>query len=224
MIRHDFFDKVDSEEKAYLFGFFIGDGSFTSQTEGIRFDLAVKDEDHLYKIKNILGGPQKVGVRGNGTGCYYGVASLQMKQALLNEGLQIQKSLQDWGKDVIIPRGWLASHFMRGYFDADGGFSIHTRKEVKREEPGAFQASANFTFGRYCEFTARRFHFFFSSLGIEFTYGWNKTAGTYILQLPLRRIRFLIEYLYDEATVYLERKKELAEIIRKEVRVGVYSK
>ena len=48
----NFFDKIDTEEKAYWLGFIYADGAIFKRTLSIR--LSTKDIHHLEKFKKIL--------------------------------------------------------------------------------------------------------------------------------------------------------------------------
>ena len=48
-----FFEKTDSEEKAYWLGFLAGDSAITDENR-LRLRLAIKDKKHLQRFKKII--------------------------------------------------------------------------------------------------------------------------------------------------------------------------
>ena len=63
-IDHNFFEKIDTEEKAYILGFLLADGNLYYDTSyRLRFSIAFQDIEILYKIKDILHLQSKVRVR-----------------------------------------------------------------------------------------------------------------------------------------------------------------
>lgn len=209
-ISHNIFKEINSEESAYLFGFFLGDGYFCWKHHGIGFGLSVKDIDHLYKIKSILGGPRKISIS-HIKMANYTIISREATKDLLNLGVKHPKSHQDWIKDITLPPKEIMSHFMRGYFDADGGFSIQeSRAKVKIN--GKRNCVAYYAFGQYCKETSLFFLNFFKDINIEFNYNV-KPLVVFELQLSKNKVKSLIEYLYKDASIFLLRKKLLSEEI-----------
>lgn len=51
-IPHSFFDEIDTEQKAYILGFFAADGCNTNTN---KFEIAVIDKNILYKIRDAMG-------------------------------------------------------------------------------------------------------------------------------------------------------------------------
>jgi len=53
-LNENFFDKIDSEEKAYMLGFIYADGNNLFKINRISIQLAKKDEDILIKFSKLL--------------------------------------------------------------------------------------------------------------------------------------------------------------------------
>lgn len=57
-VNHDYFEEIDSEKKAYWFGFFYADGYVQRKgdwNDKMRLNLAYKDRSHVEKLRNELG-------------------------------------------------------------------------------------------------------------------------------------------------------------------------
>lgn len=66
-VDDNFFDIIDTEEKAYIFGFFCADGFITKENM-IKFRLSIKDREFLEKIRGILKVENTIHVEKNFTG------------------------------------------------------------------------------------------------------------------------------------------------------------
>jgi hypothetical protein len=54
-IDHDFFKKVDTREKTYLFGLIMTDGNIHRQHYSLRFDLQARDRELCEIARRYLG-------------------------------------------------------------------------------------------------------------------------------------------------------------------------
>jgi len=129
--NRDFFEEINSEERAYWLGFILADGSINSISNRIHITLARKDREHLIKFCNIfkktLEEFEHIGVSHNGkikTKVFYTsrcvVCSRKLWNDLNNKGIEPNKTLKD-NIEIFnhIPLN-LLNHFIRGYFDGDG--------------------------------------------------------------------------------------------------------
>jgi hypothetical protein len=120
-LNEDFFENIDSEEKAYLLGFIQADGCVND--ESLIIGLAARDEGHLYKIRNIL--EANVPIR-----TYDRIVNGKVfprSEIRIYKG-KIRKNLNALG---ILPRKSMTSqpiqideelqqHYIRGLVDGDG--------------------------------------------------------------------------------------------------------
>lgn len=122
---HDYFENIDTEEKAYWLGFLYADGYVNEKTYQIEVSLKREDESHLIKLQNSVKCEEKVLQKiVNG----YPISrvilySKKMTQDLKNNGCFQAKSLElEPPTEDIVPKN-LIRHFIRGYVDGDGCFS-----------------------------------------------------------------------------------------------------
>lgn len=132
---------INTQEKAYLLGFLYGDGTITTYKEKSgreRFltKISIIDEDLILQLKECFSffnlGKFDYSKYNPNSGKQVSIArsSKEQYQDLLSNGLYPRKSYEnasklrmpDIDKDLI-------SHFIRGFFDADG--SVYTRAKRK---------------------------------------------------------------------------------------------
>jgi len=203
-----YFQNINTEEKAYWVGFLAADG-WVSCREVI-IHLSLKDKSHLDKFSNIFGVPCKQGESFDKRTkkiykyCRTGLYGKELCIDLKNLGMDGNKSESLTG-DILnrIPKESL-HHFIRGYFDGDGcvRFSlIDNRKEFAVDIAG----TQDFL-------TALKKHMIYS-LNLS-NVQIRKDKGVFRLawggNLQVRRIK---EYLYQDSTIYLERKKEKFDLL-----------
>ncbi len=126
-LNHSFFEKIDTQEKAYLLGLYYADGSNTYIG---RTTLQMIDLDIIEKAKSLLQytGPIRTVDKSHvGTKTQYclSINSKQMSNDLITNGCVPCKSnvLEYPHTDIVSEQ--LTSHFVRGFFDGDGGVSTN---------------------------------------------------------------------------------------------------
>ena len=131
----DFFQDIDTTEKAYWIGWLITDGSITYQPQKNKYqiELTIKQQDEyiLHLLANDLGVPDRV--YSSGTEYKrFSLGSKKMVNDLLNLGLTQKKTFT-----VQVPniKSNLYPALIRGLFDGDGGYSIckKTNGQINRE-------------------------------------------------------------------------------------------
>lgn len=121
-----YFNKIDTEEKAYWLGFLYADGCV--HTNNYEISINITDRDHVEKFKTAIGAINHKITETNDkrfsnakTLYQFTIKDKQLHQDLIKWGCIPQKSLL-LNKIPNIPRDYV-SHFIRGYFDGDG--SLH---------------------------------------------------------------------------------------------------
>lgn len=145
-INHNYFDKIDSEDKAYLLGFFIADGSITypnsskhPNSKTVRLQISISDIDknivELYKDKvcptvKITTTFDQNYVKYRKPVCHIKWQSKHMGNTLIERySIKPKKTFDHLFKFnfELIPYK-LIPHFIRGYFDGDGQVSFSIKK------------------------------------------------------------------------------------------------
>lgn len=147
----DYFNEIDTAEKAYWLGFLYADGCITRFYKGeklksMSLELTLKDEDcgHLIKFNNALEG--NVPIQHRIIAEKYKadrivINSTKMCRDLIKLGCTPTKSLTlEFPNNDIVPSIFI-NDFIRGYFDGDGGVS-YTEGEY-------FNSARNKTYKQY---------------------------------------------------------------------------
>jgi hypothetical protein len=121
-VNEDYFENIDTPEKAWILGFIGADGSNNPSTNSLVFHLAIKDEEILTQIKEELSSEHNLFyLVKKDTGRKYvilSIASRKMSKDLIRQGIIPNKTLQ-YSFPTQLPKN-LYRHFLRGYFDGDG--------------------------------------------------------------------------------------------------------
>ena len=125
-INHEYFNSIDTEEKAYILGFLCADGSISKKGKScLTISLQYGDYDILEKIKKAVQSesPIKSYTYNGRKYCNIAFYSERICDKLKENGCVCNKSSHlDWNNIKI--SSTLLSHFIRGYFDGDGCLSF----------------------------------------------------------------------------------------------------
>ena len=206
--KEDFFEEIDSEEKAYWLGFMFADGYITEKRQGYGQDmfgitLKIDDETHLIKFKNSISSTNPINydyskIKMGAPQCKILMTSQKTVDDLISHGCVKHKSLIL--KPPIGVSDQLLRHFIRGYFDGDGSI-------VKTHTPGR-----NFITNEYCysvnivgtKEMCEWLQEFFSMGSVTKE---QRRGNSYYYSLGGRlQLQKFYHLLYDEATIYLDRK------------------
>lgn len=196
--KETYFDIIDTEEKAYFLGFLYADGNNYSPTGCIQLKIQENDVEILNRFSTILSNNEKLPIRrvkrkeGKDQVCLK-LSSKYMSSILYNKGLIDAKSLILTFPDTSIVPEELQSHFIRGYFDGDGCINI-------------YKTTGNFTITGTKEFLITLQDILIKELKLnktKFTITKNINNLVYGGNRQIVKIR---EWLYKDATIYLERK------------------
>jgi hypothetical protein len=203
--NENFFNKIDNEEKAYWLGFLYADGCVHDKPNGQKLTtLVVKDEEVIEKFIKALKGNFKVKKYKDTYGVY--LTSKIMFDDLCKLGCVPRKSLILKFPTI---NSKLIPHFIRGYFDGDGSVYTYTRKGKIKDYKGIGVGICGTeellkTLVQYAPINLPKkdkrklCNVWYSSLS-----GPNKTL-------------FFYNYLYKDASVWLDRKKNKFENYFKE--------
>lgn len=195
----DYFDCIDSREKAYFLGLIYADGN--NSENGLTLSLSEPDQYLLRALADSIGykGPLKTPSKIK--------SSHKQKHVLCIHGKRIRIQLDNLGcpeKKSLVLRfptekqvsNRFMPHFLRGYLDGDG--SIHYTTGTEKKLHVTFTSSPFFCRGLN-EFLFDRFGF----RGRSTTYTHSKAED---IKLSTRMAIVLLDYLYDSASVKMERK------------------
>lgn len=184
--NESFFQEINTEDKAYWLGFIMADGCVSmTQSPKIQIKLHPKDENHLIKWHKAINSCNKlstiVGKFKQST--HY---SKKMCNDLIKLGCVPNKSLLlEFPK--ILP--CLEPHLIRGYFDGDGCVTFSKYRKISFIGTKSFLQTIRKILGM---------NGYLGTAGRAYFWG---VHGTKVTQK-------IIDYMYGNATVYLDRKKE----------------
>lgn len=219
-----FFEKVDTEEKAYILGFIYADGCNVKHPTTAELSIAQmeRDVDILYKIKDAIKSTYPISERkgdlsGDEKYFVFYIYGKHLGEQLNKLGVTQRKSLTltfpEFLDDTLMP------HFIRGYFDGDGSVWEGKRKKmvVKNDHrPGEYRERIVHNV---------KFNFTGSSTFIPYLqkyliekYGFSETKLNYskakddhrhcTMEYSGRKNLYkLYDIMYSSATIYGERKK-----------------
>jgi intein/homing endonuclease len=187
-VDDSYFERIDTEHKAYWLGFLMADG-YNNQKDGkIEITLKSSDRQMLDLFNNDIQSDYKISDKKIGAynACRITVRSRQMSDNLAAHGCIQKKSLILKFPDI---RDDLVPHFIRGYFDGDGSIT-------SREKSYNFHIVGTKDFLEKCRGYIGLSNTKLDHKGesYDLRYGGRKNAET------------IYEYLYEAATIFLERK------------------
>lgn len=201
-VNEHYFDEIDTEEKAYLLGFFVADGCVkiihykTKDSYRMSFDNTIKDAEAIellhericpesaLNIKHMEAKTPQYTLQWN---------SDHMGKLLIEKYKICPRKTHDPNfklPQTVIP-DHLWRHFVRGFMDGDGHIDNHNMYFVFTSRPFCDQIMETFK------------EFDYTIYEIE-----GKTTNYWRGYIPLSGSKkaAIIHFLYDNATIYLKRK------------------
>lgn len=121
--NHDYFENIDTEEKAYWLGFIMADGCVYKGSDkySLRLQINLKgdDKEHLEKFQKAIGSNYKIQLKDckGSSVAILKINSTKMCNDLINLGVIQRKSIVCEYPNINEKYN---KHFIRGYFDGDG--------------------------------------------------------------------------------------------------------
>lgn len=204
-----FFDKIDTEEKAYWLGFIYANG-YLDNRNGIGIELDVKDKEHLEKFRKSIQAELNVKVYhknstyGPQTNCRFSLSSKHMHTILLGYYKSIHKTFE--GEFPKIDKK-LERHLIRGFFDGDGTISFSQKKDYSKSiaTPSIGFIGTKETLEYIESISSLDWHW---CKRIK-----NNTNNFQISCGKVKQVLSFLHYMYDDATIYLDRKYERFQFI-----------
>ena len=213
-IKHDIFDVIDTEEKAYLLGFYIADGCITGNR--LCFTLSNDDIKHLKKIRDLISPNSKLNfqpsriskqnIKSNAL-CKLAISSSKIVNRLNELGLGYKKTYLKKSIINTVPNN-LMWHFIRGYFDGDGCISASLVKHIYKNKI-YHNYNVNWTIISHDNCILKEIQQFIeNNLNLKILlYPDNK--GNYLVGThSIKNLKPIFEALYNNSTIKLERKYE----------------
>lgn len=205
--NHDYFENVDTPQKAYWLGFIYADGGVSINEKTNSCELSIKlqalDCDHLKKFNKALDG--NVGITFDSRKCNLNNKIYDCCQIRLYSS----KLVHDLEKYGVIPNKTLTirfpdidkelyADFIRGYFDGDG--CVYENKKKK----GQSSIAVNFTCGSV-EFLKDIRSILYENGICSYITTWKNKAPKLIIG-GMKNTHHFLYYIYKDKSEFLERK------------------
>lgn len=200
------FDSINSEEKAYWLGWYMTDGYNHESKNNVVIRLQEQDIEILEKLKKFLktNAPILTFKRQ--------INNIERSYVELNvTSSYFSKSLSKYGitqnkchnKSIVNLPMPLLKHFIRGYFEGDGCFSVSKRLDRKKSY------NYQLTFTGNLEPLVRIRDIFSENLNITKVSIKLRKNLSYTLHYSGRKVCYkILDWLYQDSTVYLKRKHD----------------
>lgn len=205
-----YFHNIDSEEKAYWLGFICADGCVTHNPWSVELALSVKDKIHLRKFLSCISS-QNVEIKDRIVNTSSFIKTHRISSRVVLSSKEMCIDLSQYG---VVPRKTYTysfpkqlspkyySHYLRGYFDGDGCI---TTAGVETTGYQYYHLSLMAT----KSFLKSYMKILYDELDISYI-KLRKVSSQYIwAKKGMIQIRKILEYLYGESSIYLDRKYQL---------------
>ena len=221
-INENFFDVIDSQEKAYVLGFIYADGCNQQESNMVTMNLSAVDVDILYKISKLIyiNDSEKMikfykrtkikdGITKEFSHSVLSINSKHICNILNQIGCGPRKSLTLTFPMILVNKE-LIRHFIRGYYDGDGGTFFTKIK-------GRGCCSTIISTRSFCEVVGIHIN---NELCIRphtgYIKGNDKLSRLYIS--GNRQVRTFLDWLYKGSTIHLDRKNKIYQKIINEIK------
>lgn len=210
----NYFETIDTEKKAYFLGLLITDGCIHNNKHGskmVNITLQLRDvyiiEDFIKEIKL----NKKIVHDNRHQGCgNIQVLSNKMVDDLMQYGITYNKSLK-----TIFPKNIplnLYPHLIRGILDGDGSIAFYARHNRKVHVKAI----------RFCQgneqFLIDLMKFLEEKVNIKIINTYKEKENLWSIAYRSNdSLLKLYNYLYNDATIYIKRKKELCDKLINEI-------
>lgn len=207
-----FFDKIDTQEKAYFLGFLYADGYHYEGNCSITLSLQERDKEILEKLNNVIKSnrPLQFVKTSRASDKRQNQYRLCISSIIMSKQLVKLKCIQNKSDFIELPTEdmvpeHLMNHFLRGFIDGDGHIGFDIRKH-KNEHWYVCQCICsivvNHLFGhQLCDFINNKFNFNINKL-----YKMQSSKVKTFQIGKLSQITVFLDWLYKDATIFLDRK------------------
>ena len=187
------FTETSTPTSAYLFGYILGDGNINERRDNYyTLNVTSKDKAHLVRIRGLFGKDTTIlkHTRDDKEWWSIDIPDKTICKRLLELGISKRKSTEPSNVNYE----WLGDnyrHFIRGLFDSDG--YTNTRSGLFLEIVG------------HDSYIKR----VYESNPDNWIYKYTPTLSSIHLKGTAEQKKFIYEYLYKDATIWLQRKRDV---------------
>lgn len=204
-VNEDYFKVIDNEEKAYWLGFMYADGYVIEKNQSKYAGILIKDLDHLIKFKKSINSNNPIKKATTKNNHCILISNLEFCENLIKQGCFPRKTYS-----IIFPtlREDLYRHFIRGFFDGDGSITC-SDKTLQITICCASERFINDLVDKlYSDVCMNRAKKIYTRKDGLFLYV--NSSG--------EDIKSVGDYFYTNSNTYLDRKKEIFDKVRKNLK------
>lgn len=209
--NEDFFERIDTEEKAYFLGFLYADGCNHGDIGCVEISLQERDKKILNTFSALLGSTRPLQFLNYHeknprlqNQLRFNINSIKMSADLCKLGCLPAKSLiLKFPTENQVP-SYLIRHFIRGYFDGDGSLCAYQNPTTKYWSYGASITSSRVFCERLREVIQENLHI--NSYVHRGKQHKVETSTLYFSGVPATN-KFLT-WIYEDSVIFLERKRD----------------
>ena len=197
--NENYFENIDTEDKAYFLGLIVADGCISEKSNSIK--IIQKEHDILFDFIKYIKFDGNIFTSKSRNISTVTITSPKTKSDLNRLGIHSNKTMVI--KYPNIPEN-LQNHFMRGLFDGDGCISLRIDKRDNSQRGQVNICSGSYDFIKeyysrlvmYCNLSGR--NKIRCPKGTYYVVDWG----------GLSDVENIYRFLYKDANVFLKRKKE----------------
>ena len=213
--NNNFFSKLDTQEKAYITGLIATDGSIYDKNNSYYLKLAFKssDVDILEKVKKAIGSKSEIRTKKGIANLPQGGTSNYELKTLLICNKKMIKDLEALGitpnKSLTLDFDYsklpieLFPHFLRGLIDGDGDFNLYHRNNRNHPHIGLIGSK------HLIHSTKEMLQKVSPDMSIMTCHAIGCHENIWRLSIHnMKDFKKLLNYIYQDATIFLDRKYE----------------
>lgn len=192
------FEKIDTEEKAYWLGFLYADGYVNEENHFLTLGIGDKDKEHIEKFRKFLktDAPYKDKINNGGHPFrYFRIYDQKIVADLAKQGCTQGKSLVLTPSCDMDESLWV--HWSRGVFDGDGSIYAHTSPRAAERYYMGLCGTEDILYAVQMIW------------GVHRKLDYNRSVPKFTI-CKKTEVNEVLHLLYDNATIYLDRKYKLA--------------
>ena len=215
-VNFNYFDKIDTEDKAYFLGLLYADGCNIEKRNSISICLQERDKDILEVFRNKIGleKPLTFRNRKKEKGTFQNqwaltIINRHLSNTLAKIGCWANKSMSLTFPDLSIVPENLLNHFIRGIWDGDGHIGLYKRKKCN----SIFCDVSLVSTEMFCDKLSKVLRIKGINTSIIAKNKSKITRQLHINSKP-QAVEFL-NWIYKDSTVFLKRKYDKYQEIKK---------
>lgn len=204
--NENYFEKIDSEDKAYFLGLIYSDGCIVNNQDEYRYKITLKlhtkDKHILEDFIKSVSGEMSLWFHGQRDICEVSLSGKKIVKDLEEKGLHPNKTFTIKYPEISEE---LERHFLRGYFDGDGCIRISTDKRDGSKRGDLRLVSGSI---EMLEMINERMNVLFGT-NLNKLYGPKNKEYKFIGWAGMKDIEKIYEGFYVNANLFLNRKKTI---------------